>query len=210
MNKKRKITETDNNNTNNSNNKKENNNTSYFARGRKKRKQYIKIIIPAIVGVVAIGIILAIVFPGNNASAKYGMLGSAHEHGALLVDLNGTKVNFAQPKYMIRSNYIHMENHNGTPDGTTLHKHATNVPIEEFLKSVRMGISNGCFITDENKHFCENKNLKIGYYINGNKTKDIIDYVLKDNDKILISYGNQSPDGINQQMQYLNNITINK
>ncbi|MER5175804.1 MAG: hypothetical protein ABJB76_10370 [Candidatus Nitrosocosmicus sp.] len=210
MNKKRKNIETNSNNTNNTNNKEENNNTSYFARSRKKRNQYMKIIIPAIIGVIAISIVLAIAFPGNNASAKFGMIGSAHEHAALIVDLNGTNINFAQPKYMLRSNYIHMENHNGTLDGTTLHKHATKVPIGEFLKSIRMDISNGCFITDENKHFCENKNLKLRYYINGNETKDIMNYVLKDNDRILILYGNQSSTEINHKIQELNNITINK
>ena len=93
MNKKRKNPE-DNNNKNNTNNKVEDNNTSYFARGRKKRKQYMKIIIPAIVGVIAISIVLAVLFPGSNTYAKYGVVGSAHEHAALIVDLNGTKINF--------------------------------------------------------------------------------------------------------------------
>jgi hypothetical protein len=50
-----------------------------------------------------------------------------------------------------------------------------------------MDISNGCFMTDENKHFCEDKNLKLRYYVNGNETKDITNYVLKDNDKIFKS-----------------------
>ena len=210
MNKKRKNLEDDNNNKNNINNKVTENNTSYFARGRKKRKQYMKIIIPAIVGVIAISIVLAVLFPGSNTYAKYGAIGSAHEHAALIVDLNGTKINFAQPKYMIRSNYIHMENHNGAPDGTTLHRHATMVPIGEFLKSLRMDISNGCFITDENKRFCENNNSKLTYYINGNQTKDIMGYVLKDDDRILIHYGNQSSSEVNNDMQELNNLTINR
>ncbi len=209
MNKKRKNPE-DNNNKNNINNKVTENNTSYFARGRKKRKQYMKIIIPAIVGVIAISIVLAMLFPGSNTYAKYGAIGSEHVHAAFIVDLNGTKINFAQPKYMIRSNYIHMENHNGAPDGTTLHRHATMVPIGEFLKSVRMDISNGCFITDENKRFCENNNSKLAYYINGNQTKDIMGYVLKDDDRILILYGNQSSSEVNNDIQELNNVTINR
>jgi hypothetical protein len=209
MNKKRKNPE-DNNNKNNINNKVTENNTSYFARGRKKRKQYMKIIIPAIVGVIAISIVLAMLFPGSNTYAKYGAIGSEHVHAAFIVDLNGTKINFAQPKYMIRSNYIHMENHNGAPDGTTLHRHATMVPIGEFLKSVGMDISNGCFITDENKRFCENNNSKLAYYINGNQTKDIMGYVLKDDDRILILYGNQSSSEVNNEIQELNNVTINR
>ncbi len=209
MNKKRKNPE-DNNNKNNINNKVTESNTSYFARGRKKRKQYMKIIIPAIVGVIAISIVLAMLFPGSNTYAKYGAIGSEHVHAAFIVDLNGTKINFAQPKYMIRSNYIHMENHNGAPDGTTLHRHATMVPIGEFLKSVGMDISNGCFITDENKRFCENNNSKLAYYINGNQTKDIMGYVLKDDDRILILYGNQSSSEVNNDIQQLNNVTINR
>jgi hypothetical protein len=209
MNKKRKNPE-DNNNKNNINNKVTENNTSYFARGRKKRRQYMKIIIPAIVGVIAISIVLAMLFPGSNTYAKYGAIGSEHVHAAFIVDLNGTKINFAQPKYMIRSNYIHMENHNGAPDGTTLHRHATMVPIGEFLKSVRMDISNGCFITDENKRFCENNNSKLTYYINGNQTKDIMGYVVKDDDRILILYGNQSSSEVNNEIQELNNVTINR
>ena len=209
MNKKRKNPE-DNNNKNNINNKVTENNTSYFARGRKKRKQYMKIIIPAIVGVIAISIVLAMLFPGSNTYAKYGAIGSEHVHAAFIVDLNGTKINFAQPKYMIRSNYIHMENHNGAPDGTTLHRHATMVPIGEFLKSVGMDIANGCFVTDENKRFCENNNSKLAYYINGNQTKDIMGYVLKDDDRILILYGNQSSSEVNNDIQELNNVTINR
>jgi hypothetical protein len=207
---KKKINPEDNNNKNNINNKVTENNTSYFARGRKKRRQYMKIIIPAIVGVIAISIVLAMLFPGSNTYAKYGAIGSEHVHAAFIVDLNGTKINFAQPKYMIRSNYIHMENHNGAPDGTTLHRHATMVPIGEFLKSVRMDISNGCFITDENKRFCGNNNAKLAYYINGNQTKDIMGYVLKDDDRILILYGNQSSSEVNNEIQELNNVTINR
>ncbi len=210
MNKKRKDIGNNNNNKNNSNIKGENNNTSYFAKGRRKRKQYMKIIIPAIVGIIAITIALAILFPRNDVSASYGTLGSAHEHAAFLVDLNGTKINFAQPKYMVRSNYIHVESYNGTLDGTTLHKHATKVPIGEFLKSLRMDISNGCFITDENKRFCDNENSKLRFFVNGNQIKDIMGYVLHDDDRILIIYGNQNSSEIKNELQALNNITIHK
>jgi hypothetical protein len=210
MNKKRKDTGNNNNNKNNSNTKEENNNTSYFAKGRRKRKQYMKIIIPAIVGIVAISIVLAILFPRSDVSATYGTLGSAHEHAAFLLNLNGTKFDFAQQKYMVRSNYIHMESYNGTLDGTTLHKHATDVPIGEFVKSIRMDISNGCFITDENERFCDNENSKLRFYVNGNQTEDIMGYVLNDDDRILIVYGNQSSSEIENELQELNNIRVNK
>ncbi len=195
---------------NSTTNKDFNNNGSYFARGRKKRKQYLKIIVPAIAGIIGLAIVLAILFPGDNVAARYGDLGSAHEHAALLISLNGTDVDLAQQKYMVRSNYIHVESYNGTLDGTTLHKHSSNVPIGEFLKSIRMDVSNGCFVTDNNQRYCDNDEYKLRSYVNGNETNDIMNYVLNDDDRILITYGNQNSTELDREFQKLNNLPINK
>ncbi|VFJ14195.1 hypothetical protein [Candidatus Nitrosocosmicus franklandus] len=209
MSKKKKNTAADA-NKNNTANKDSNSDGSYFARGRKKRKQYLKIIVPVVIGVVALATVLATLFPGDNVSARYGELGSAHEHAALLIILNGTDVDLAQQKYMVRSNYIHVESYNGTLDGTTLHKHASNVPLGEFLKSIRMDISNGCFITDSNQRFCENGEYKLTSYVNGNETKDIMNYVINDDDRILITYNNQNSTELDREFEKLNNLPINK
>ena len=209
MSKKKKNLDSDA-NKNDINNKDINNSGSYFARGRKKRKQYLKIIVPVIAGIVGLAIVLAILFPGDNVAARYGDLGSAHEHAALLISLNGTDVDLAQQKYMVRSNYIHVESYNGTLDGTTLHKHSSNVPLGEFLKSIRMDISNGCFVTDSNQRYCDTDKYKLKSYVNGNETNDIINYVLNDDDRILITYGNQNSSELDREFQKLNNLPINK
>ena len=137
-------------------------------------------------------------------------MGSAHEHAALLISLNGTDVDLAQQKYMVRSNYIHVESYNGTLDGTTLHKHSSNVPLGEFLKSIRMDISNGCFITDNNQRFCDTDEYKLTSYVNGNETNDIMNYVVNDDDRILITYGNQNSTELDREFEKLNNLPINK
>jgi hypothetical protein len=186
------------------------NENSYFARGRKKRKQYLKIIIPSIVAVIIVGIVLAILFPSENVAAKYGALGSAHDHGALLISLNGTDLDLAQQKYMVRSNYIHVESYNGTLDGNTIHKHSINAPLGEFLKSLRMDISNGCFITDTNQRYCDNAVDKLSFYVNGNKTDDIMNYVLNDGDRMLITYGKQNSTELDREFQKLNELPINR
>ena len=209
MSKKKKNPDVDS-NKNNTSNKDGNNDNSYFARGRKKRKQYLKIIVPAVVGLAALAIVLAILFPSENVAAKYGALGSAHEHAALLINLNGTNLDLAQQKYMVRSPYIHVETYNRTLDGTTIHKHSSNVPIGEFLKSIRMDASNGCFVTDSNQRFCNNDQDKLRFFVNGNETKDIMSYVLNDDDRILITYGKDNTTEINRQLQELNNLPIHK
>lgn len=212
MNRKKKITDKDEDIKKNNNYDKNDYNTdnSYFSRGRKKRKQYMKIIVPALIGVIGISIVLAMLFPGDNVAARYGNLGSAHDHAALMINLNGTTLDLAQQKYMVRSNYIHIESYNGTLDGTTVHKHASNVPIGEFLKSIRMDVSDGCFITDNNQRFCDNNEYKLAFYVNGNETNDIMNYVLNDDDRILITYGKQNMTEVNKQIQELNEIPINK
>ena len=209
MSKKKKNADNDG-NKKDSINKDQSNDSSYFARGRKKRKQYLKIIVPSIIGIIVIGVVLAILFPSENVAAKYGALGSAHEHAALLISLNGTDLDLAQQKYMVRSNYIHVESHNGTLDGTTVHKHSINVPMGEFFKSLRMDASNGCIITDTTLRYCNDTDYKLSFYVNGNKTNDIMSYVLKDDDRILITYGKQNSTELDREFQKLDELPINK
>ena len=209
MSKKKKNSDIDSNN-NNTSNKDDNNDSSYFARGRKKRKQYLKIIVPVVVGIAALAIVLAIFFPSENVAAKYGALGSAHEHAAVLINLNGTTLDLAQQKYMVRSNYIHVESYNGTLDGTTIHKHSSNVPMGEFLKSIRMDASDECFITDSNQRFCDDDQYRLSFYVNGEETQDIMSYVPNDDDRILITYGKENTTELNRQLQELNSLPINR
>jgi hypothetical protein len=142
--------------------------------------------------------------------SKYGELGSAHEHAALLIKLNDNTLDLAQQPYMVRSDYIHIESFDGQLDGTTVHKHSTKIPLSEFFKSINMNISNGCFITDTDQRYCENENYKLRFYVNGNESTDIMNYVLKDDDRILITYGKQDSNEIENQLQELNALPINK
>src|ERR687892_2689218 len=180
---------------------------SYFAAGRRKRKRYMKIIVPAIIGVVAGAIISAIVFslqPSSNDN--YGPVGSAHEHAAFLVTLDGVPIDFSQGKYQVRSNLIHVENN----DGSTLHRHATDVPFIEFLKSVDMDIRNGCFMGDDRREYCDTADKKLRYFVNGTETGSISDYVPNENDRILVIYGDENDNEIKQEIDALRQIPIRR
>lgn len=147
---------------------------------------------------------------GYSISSKYGELGSAHEHGALLIKLNGTTLDLAKQPYMVRSNYIHIGAYDGKLDGTTLHKYSTKVPMSEFFESIKMDISNGCFITDTDQRYCENDDYKLRFYVNGNEINDIMKYVMQDDDRILITYGKQNSTEIGEELKELNELPINK
>ncbi len=192
------------NNENDDNKKKK----SYFDISRKKRSKNFKtVILPIIAAIVIIAVISMYVSSQNTLSvAGFGPLGSAHEHAAFLVKVNGQNIDFSQPKYQVQSDYIHVEN----GDGSTLHRHATNVTFADFLKSVKIDIDmkNNCLIFTNGTKYCDDNNNKLRTFINGNSTKAISDYVLNNNDRLLVTYGNETDEQSDKALDELNNIEI--
>ncbi len=183
------------------------NDGSYFARSRRKNKKYMMIIIPIVAAIIAIAVISAVMYStqqSSNNNNNYGPVGSAHEHAAFAIKINGKQIDFSQPKYQVQSRLIHVEG----GDGTTLHRHATGVPFGEFLKSVNMNIENGCFTLDDGKQYCNNENNKLRFFINGNETESINNYVINPNDRLLVLYGNENADQINQELAALRKAEI--
>jgi hypothetical protein len=181
---------------------------SYFASSRRKNKKYMMIIIPIVAAIIAIAVISAVMYStqqaGNNNN-NYGPVGSAHEHAAFAIKINGKQIDFSQSKYQVQSRLIHVEG----GDGTTLHRHATGVPFAEFLKSVNMNIENGCITLDDGKQYCNNEdNNKLRFFINGNETESINNYVINPNDRILVIYGNENADQINKELAALREAEI--
>ncbi|HVP82843.1 MAG TPA: hypothetical protein VMS35_07375 [Nitrososphaeraceae archaeon] len=181
---------------------------SYLDITRKKRIKNLKtIILPIIAAIVIIAGISIYVFSQNTLSvAGFGPLGSAHEHAAFLVKVNGQNIDFSQPQYQVQSDYIHVEN----GDGTTLHRHATNVTFVDFLKSVKMDIDkkNNCLTFTNGTEYCDDNNNKLRTFINGNSTGSISDYVLNNNDRLLVIYGNETDEQIANALDELNKIKI--
>ena len=180
---------------------------SYFAISRRRKKRLILIVIPIVAAVVAIAVVSGLMYSTQQQQSRnnnYGPVGSAHEHAAFAIKINGKQIDFSQPKYQLQSRLIHVEG----GDGTTLHRHATGVPFDEFLKSVNMNIKNGCFISDDGKQYCNNKENKLRFFLNGNETDSINSYVINPNDRILVIYGNENADQINQELDALQRAKI--
>jgi hypothetical protein len=172
---------------------------SYFAAGRRKNRKYMMIIIPVVAALVAIGIAAAVMAP-RDPTTSFGPLGSAHEHAVFQVSIDGEPIDFSQSQYQVKSRFIHVENN----DGTTLHKHSTSVPVGEFFRSVNMNIENDCFVTDDGNRHCEDGTNQLSYFVNGVEREAIMDYVLMENDKILIIYGSETEEQIQAAIDALN------
>jgi len=181
---------------------------SYLDVTRKKRRKSIKTVILPIIAVIAIIAVISIsLYSPNLPPAGFGALGSAHQHAAFLVKVNGENIDFRQPQYQVVSDYIHVEN----GDGTTLHRHATNVTFADFLKSVKMDLDeeNNCLVfTNNGTQYCNNNDNQLRTFINGNSTESISDYVINDNDRLLVIYGNETEEQLAKAFDELNKIKI--
>jgi hypothetical protein len=187
---------------------------SYLDASKKKRQKYLIIIIPIIAAMVVILAISATRY--SSEINKFGTVGSAHEHAAFIINVNGTPIDFSQPQYQVTSRLIHVEG----GDGFTLHRHTDRVTFGEFLRSENMNLEGSCFsVTEETssqqgqQEYCSNGTEELRAFVNGEELESpasLGSYILKDDDRILLIYGNQTADQLSQSLNALEEVPILK
>ena len=125
------------------------------------------------------------------------------------IHYQGDKFDFSLPNYQIKSSWIHFENQ----DGDTIHRHASGVTLGYLFDTLNIGLDDKCYRFPDGRNFCtvedkEGDEYSLKFYINHEKVKDISDYVINDGDRILISYGNESQEKINDQLLELDSQII--
>ena len=134
-----------------------------------------------------------------------GQFGSEHAHAALVVFVNGDKVDFSHPQFQIQSKYIHFENDNPY----LIHKHATDVPLDMLFASFGLKVTSECielgFQADATQ-YCIDRDNSMKFLVNGKSYSDINLYEIRHNDRILISFGDSEL--ISEQLEYLERLEI--
>ena len=133
-----------------------------------------------------------------------GKLGDEHVHSSLLVRIFGDKLDFAVPSYQIKSSWIHFED----SDGTTIHRHASGVTLGYLFDSLNIGIDTKCFVFPDGRQFCTNEDYSLKYYINHQPVSNIYDYIFEDGDRIMISFGAETPEQVEEQLLELDSQII--
>jgi len=139
-----------------------------------------------------------------------GEYGSDHAHAAIVVFVDGEKINFGMPQFQISSKYIHFENHNPY----LIHRHATGVPLEMLFASFGMKVTPDCIALNYDEsvnlktgRFCAGQDQSLVFYVNGKEYySDISKYVLEHNDRILVSFGGAK--SISKHLSYLESLDI--
>ena len=165
----------------------------------KRRNMLIAIGVLAVIGVIVgysayLFATMTQTAPGGPENA--GPLGSEHSHAGILVKIFGDTFDFSAPAYQIKSSWIHFEGN----DGTTVHKHATGVTLGYLFETLGLGLDDQCYEFQDGRSFCTNEDYTLRFYINGEQVNDIRDYEIQEDDKILISYGAETPEEIESQL----------
>jgi len=177
---------------------------SFATKRTKEKRKHTLIAIGIIAGIVAIVGVSAYNFANLNVSAPgappgAGKLGDEHVHASMLVKIFGDTFDFSQPAYQVKSSWIHFE----AQDGTTVHRHSTGVTLGYLFDTIKIKLTDQCFIFPDRREFCTNDDYSLKFYVNHVPVPSLIDYVLKDQDRILISYGNENQTQINSQLEAL-------
>jgi hypothetical protein len=132
--------------------------------------------------------VLALLLLAACRKTPIGPVGSTHIHADYKVYLDGQAVDFTKREYMVKAQYVHIEGMNGD----VIHVHATGVTIGDFFKTLGMKFTNECFVKD--KKYCTDEQRLLKFYVNGEPNDLYGDYLIGDQDKMLISYGPKDED----------------
>ena len=177
---------------------------SFATQRIKEKRKHILIAIAVISGIVAIVGVSAYNFVTLNVSAPgappgAGKLGDEHEHASMLVKIFGDKFDFSLPAYQVKSAWIHFE----AQDGNTVHRHSSGVTLGYLFGTLKIGLNDKCFVFPDKREFCTNENYSLKFYVDHKPVTSITDLVIYNDDRILISYGNENQTQIDTQLAEL-------
>jgi len=130
-----------------------------------------------------------------------GDLASVHYHADVKVYVNGKSIDFSEHKYQLTNDYIHFEE----GIGDVIHTHASGLAIGHMFNAVGMKLANNCLVVDKTQYCNDGKNT-LKFYVNGKPNNEFQNYEIKDLDKYLISYGDESQSEIQEQLASITNL----
>ena len=130
-----------------------------------------------------------------------GELKSAHLHADVKVYINAQALDFSAGKYQLASRFIHFEE--GV--GDVIHAHATGLTVDHMFKSVGIKFNSNCIVVDGNS-YCNDGSKKLKFYVNRQPNNEFGSYVIRDLDKILVSYGNEDEAAVQKQLDSITNL----
>jgi len=181
-----------------------------FAAKRSREKRKSLLMAAGIFGIIAVIVGYSVIVFWNmqgetpGAPPGAGALNDEHEHISILVRIFGDQFEFSSPAYQIKSSWIHFEG----SDGNTIHRHASGVKMGYLFGTLGLGLTDECFVFQSQqgeRGFCTDDNFSLKFYINHQQVdgNEFLGYVGQEDDRVLIVYGNETPEEIEEYLQEL-------
>ncbi|QLH07177.1 hypothetical protein C5F50_08875 [Nitrosopumilus ureiphilus] len=122
-----------------------------------------------------------------------------HEHATILAKIFGDTFDFTQSNFQLKNPQINFE----PAQPNVIHRTSQDATIGFLFETLGMNLSSQCFVFYDGREFCNNDEYELKFYINDQKRDDISEYVLSEDDRILISYGSDNEHEINEQLSEL-------
>lgn len=123
-----------------------------------------------------------------------------HEHADFKVFIEGTEIDFGQDRYQSTTwkelnEALHLHDNNGN----NIHKHRADKTIGKFFESLGVTFTKDCFEINSKK-YCADWKKTLKFFVNDKENTAYADYEFSDLDRILISYGSESKEQIQGQL----------
>jgi hypothetical protein len=184
---------------------------SFYEKRQKQQFKYKAIGIGVLAGVVAVLAISSYNFyelstqvVPQGVPPGAGPLGNVNVQAGILTMIYGQQFDYSSAAYQVKNAYIDFEKENGE----TIHMHAANVTLGFLFNSLNIGLTDNCFTFPDKRAFCTDDKYSLKFFINHHQVQDISNYVIKQNDRILISYGNENSTQIDAQLAKLDSFTL--
>ena len=184
---------------------------SFYEKRQKQQFKYKAIGIGVLAGIIAVLAILSYNFyilstqvVPQGVPPGAGPLGNVNIQAGILTMIYGQQFDYSSTVYQVKNAYIDFEKENGE----TIHMHAANVTLGFLYNSLNIGLTDNCFTFPDKRAFCTDDKYSLKFFINHHQVQDIGNYVIKQNDRILISYGNENSTQIDAQLAKLDSFTL--
>ena len=184
---------------------------SFYEKRQKQQFKYKAIGIGVLAGVVAVLAIsgynfyvLSTQVVPQGVPPGAGPLGNVNIQAGILTMIYGQQFDYSSTAYQVKNAYIDFEKENGE----TIHMHAANVTLGFLFNSLNIGLTDKCFTFPDKRTFCTDDKYSLKLFVNHHQLQDISNYVIKQNDRVLISYGNENSTQISNQLAQLDSFTL--
>jgi hypothetical protein len=149
------------------------------------------LILGIILGAVAMRIFLVASAPEEHNHDDHSHDSDVHVHADFLMVLDGEKIDLTQDKYQsnLENGVHHDDIHLHDNQGNIIHRHAEGVTFGDFLRSIGFLFTDECITLDTGEEYCADSNHTLSLYVNNEAQTAIDDYIIEDNDRVLMYYG---------------------